>query len=139
MIWALKSLKDFHFNELLLFELKKKGVVTFHDIEEWYKIWRKTDLLLRKWLEEFSKFSPEHWKASKLQLWWDPFAQSRKCMTLKFTGELCVMTMKNDTKIEDELTCRFKIYMRNLTNLVWALINVKKIAHQLASLKVQRS
>ena len=24
--------------------------------------------------------------------------------------------MKNDTKIEEELTCRFKIDMRNLTN-----------------------
>ena len=37
-------------------------------------------------------------------------------MSLKFTGELCVMTMKNDAKIEEELTCRFKIDMRNLTN-----------------------
>ena len=26
------------------------------------------------------------------------------------------MTMKNDTKIEEELNCRFKIDMRNLTN-----------------------
>ena len=30
-------------------------------------------------------------------------------MSLKFTGELCVMTGKNDTKIEVELSCRFKI------------------------------
>ena len=37
-------------------------------------------------------------------------------MSLKFTEELCVMTMKNDRKIEEELTCRFKIYMRNLRN-----------------------
>ena len=37
-------------------------------------------------------------------------------MSSKFTEELCVMTMKNDTKIEGELTCRFKIDMRNLTN-----------------------
>ena len=37
-------------------------------------------------------------------------------MTLKFTEELCVMKMKNDTKIEEELTCRFKIDMRNFTN-----------------------
>ena len=27
------------------------------------------------------------------------------------------MTMKNDTKIEEELTCRFKIDMKNLINL----------------------
>ena len=32
-------------------------------------------------------------------------------MSLKFTEELCAMTMKNDTKIEEELTCRFKIDM----------------------------
>ena len=37
-------------------------------------------------------------------------------MTLKFTEELCVMTMKNDAKFEEELTCQFKIDMRNLTN-----------------------
>ena len=37
-------------------------------------------------------------------------------MSLKFPEELCVMRMKNDTKIEEELTFRFKIVMRNLTN-----------------------
>ena len=37
-------------------------------------------------------------------------------MNLKFTGELSVMTMKNDAKIEEELTCQFKIDMKNLTN-----------------------
>ena len=37
-------------------------------------------------------------------------------MSLKFTEELCVMTMKNDAKFEEELTCHFKIDMRNLTN-----------------------
>ena len=26
------------------------------------------------------------------------------------------MTMENDTKIEEELTCRFNIVMRNFTN-----------------------
>ena len=37
-------------------------------------------------------------------------------MSLKFTGELRIMTMKNDVKIEEELICHFKIDMRNLTN-----------------------
>ena len=37
-------------------------------------------------------------------------------MSLKFTGELCVMTMRNDSKLEEELTCQFKTDMRNLTN-----------------------
>ena len=37
-------------------------------------------------------------------------------MSLKFTGEFCVMTMKNDAKFEEELTCQFKIDIRNLMN-----------------------
>ena len=37
-------------------------------------------------------------------------------MSLKFKGELCVMLMKNDAKIEEELTFQFKIDKRNLTN-----------------------
>ena len=35
---------------------------------------------------------------------------------LKFTGEFCVVAMKNDAKFEKELTCQFKIDMRNLAN-----------------------
>ena len=37
-------------------------------------------------------------------------------MSLKFTEELSVKTMKNDTKFEEELTCCFKIDIKNLTN-----------------------
>ena len=29
-------------------------------------------------------------------------------MSLQFTRELCVMIMKNDAKIEEQLTCQFK-------------------------------
>ena len=36
-------------------------------------------------------------------------------MSFKFTVELCVMTMKSDTKIQEELSCGFKIDM-NFTN-----------------------
>ena len=53
----------------VFFELKKCRGVIFHDIEKWCKIWRKTELLLGKWHEEFCKFSPEHSKVSKLELW----------------------------------------------------------------------
>ena len=120
MTWPLKSLKHFHFNGLLLSKvyigLTKYRRVVSHNIEEWCKIWRKTDLLLGKWHEEFGKFSPLRSKVSKLELWWDPFVQSWKCMSLKYTEKLCVMTMENDTKIDEELTCRFKIDMRNFTN-----------------------
>ena len=37
-------------------------------------------------------------------------------MSLKFRDELCVMTMKNDAKFEEELTCHFRVDMRNLMN-----------------------
>ena len=35
-------------------------------------------------------------------------------MSLKLTGNLCVMTMKNDAKFEKELTGQFKMDVRNL-------------------------
>ena len=64
---------------------------------------------------------------SKLELSWDPFVKSRKIMTLKFTEELCVMTMKNNAKFEEELTFPFRTDMRNLTNFDWSTLKSKKI------------
>ena len=100
----------------MMFELKKYRGVIFHDTAEWCKIWRKTDLRFGKWHEEFGRFSPEHSKVSKLGPWWDPFIQSRKYMSSTFTGESCVMTIKNDAKVEEKLTYQFKIDMTNLTS-----------------------
>ena len=37
-------------------------------------------------------------------------------MTIKFTDDLCVITIKNNATFEEELTCHFKTDMRNLTN-----------------------
>ena len=103
-------------SKYIMFELKNYRVIIFHDTGEWFKNWRKTELWFWKWDEEFGKFSPEHWKVAKLLLWWNPFIQSRKYMSLKLTGELCVMTLKNDAKFEEELTCQFKTDMTNLIN-----------------------
>ena len=102
--------------EYLMFDGKKYRRVIFHDTEKWCKIWRKTDLWFEKWHEEFGKFSPEELKVWKLGLWWGTFVQSRKFMSLEFTEELCVMTMKNNANFEEELTCHFKIDMGNVTN-----------------------
>ena len=87
---------------------KYRGVI-FHDIEKRYKIWRKTDFWFGKLHEEFCKFSPE--------LWWDAFIQSRKCLSLKFTEELCAIKMKNDAILGEDSTCCSKLDMRNLTNV----------------------
>ena len=95
---------------------KKYRGVLFHDTRVWCKIWKKTDLWFGKWHEEFGEFSPVHTKVSKLGLSLGSFMQSRKYMSLKLTGELCVTTMKNDSKFRKELICQFKIDMRNLTN-----------------------
>ena len=37
-------------------------------------------------------------------------------MSLKFTGDLFVMSTEKDEKLEEELTCHFKIDMRTLMN-----------------------
>ena len=37
-------------------------------------------------------------------------------MGLRFSGELCVMRMKNGAKIKEELISQFKTDMSNLTN-----------------------
>ena len=57
-----------------------RGVLS-HDTEKWCKILRKTNLLF----EKFGEFGSEHWKA------------------------LYMMTLKNDEKFKEELTCRFKM------------------------------
>ena len=49
-------------------------------------------------------------------------------MSLKFTGELCAMTIKNDVKLEEELTPPFKIDMRNLTNFDPSIRKSQKFA-----------
>ena len=82
-----------------MFELKKYRGVILHDTTVWCKVWRKTDFWFGKWHEEFGKYSPEHTQFTKLGLSLDPFIQCRKCMSLKLTEKLCVMTMKNDEKI----------------------------------------
>ena len=100
----------------------------FHGTEELCKFWRKTDLWFKRRHPNCGKFSPEHLKVSKLGRWWDPFVQSRKGVTLKFTEKLCVMEMNNDTKMEEVMTCRFKIDKKSFTNFDLSTRKSKKIA-----------
>ena len=104
---ALEILKKLHFSGLLVTKVYNVWTKTVQwsylswHCEELCKIWRKTDLQFGKWHEKFGKFSLEHLKVPKLGLWWDPFVQSRKFMSLKFTEELCLVIMKNDRKTEE--------------------------------------
>ena len=98
-------------------ELKKYRGAKLHGTEEWCKIWRKTDLWFRECHAEFCKFLPEHLRILKLGLWLDPFIQSRKSMRLKVIEELCIMTMKNYAKFEEESTYRFKT-----DTIIWRIL-----------------
>ena len=128
-----KVWKNFCFNWILV---TKKYIVFATKVQTSYLSWhwRDMEILKKNWLVvwkktwEFGKFSPEHLKVSKLEIWWDPFVQSRKGMTLKFTEELSVMKAKNNAKFEEELTFLFKIDMRNLTNFDSSSPKSKKIA-----------
>ena len=102
-----------------MFDLKNYRRVMFGSTKYWCIIWRKTDLRFQLWHQELSKFSPEQVRKSNN---WNfdgvLFIHSRKCMSLKFTGEFCVMTVKNNANFEEELTGQFKIDIRNLTKFV---------------------
>ena len=124
LIRALESLQNLKY---LMFDLKTTEELSFITLKGDVKFEEKTDLWFGKWLEEFGKFSPEHSQVSELELWWDPFIQGKKWMRLKLTEELCVMTMKNDTKIKEELNCRFKIDKKNFTNFDPSTQKSKKI------------
>ena len=100
----------------IVFKIKNDRGVVFYDTREGWNIWNKTGLWFVKWHEEFGKFSSEYTKVSTLGLLLGPFIQSRKYISLSFTGKLDVMTMKSDLEFEKKLTCQFKTNIRNLTN-----------------------
>ena len=118
LTWALESLKNLHFNWFLLFK-----VYTFwpKKVQKSYLSWywrviqnlKKNlwfDLCFGKQHEEFGTFSPEPLKVSKLGLWWDPFVQTRKCMSLKFCRGVILQFLKFknfDAKFEEKLACHF--------------------------------
>ena len=69
---ALKSLKigtlmGSFWTKHIMFELKKYRAFMFDSTEDWCKIWRKIDLRLPKWHEEFGNFSLKHLKNLKIE------------------------------------------------------------------------
>ena len=52
--------------KLKMYELKNCRGVMCHDNGEWCKIWRRTDLSVQNWHEEFDEFWPKPSKISKI-------------------------------------------------------------------------
>ena len=111
----------------IMFELKNCREALFDGTEYWCKIWNKTDFCFQKWHEEFSKFSAEHLKVSKLGLWWDSFIQCRKCMSLKFTGNLLVMTVKKRCKIVRGSDLLFQIWHEDFDEFWLEHLKISKL------------
>ena len=53
------------------------------------------------------------------------FVESILCLSQKSAEELCVITLKNDAKYEEELTCALKNNMGNLVNFTATLKTLK--------------
>ena len=79
-----------------------------HDTEEWCKVWRKTDSWFQKWHEEFVNFNASSGKSDNLHFDVLRLSKVYYVWAKKSTEELCVITLKNDAKFEEELTCALK-------------------------------
>ena len=73
-----------------MFKLSKYRGVIFHDIESDTKFEEQLTRGLKNDMKNLVNFG------QSIRMEWDAFIQSKKYMSLKFTKELCVMTMEND-------------------------------------------
>ena len=96
--------------------MKKYGRVMSHDTEEWCKVGRKT-LGSKYGMKNLVNFNASGGKSENLHFdVHSTFVESILCLTRKSTEELCVISLKKDTKFEEELTCALKNDKRNLAN-----------------------
>ena len=66
-------------------------------------------------MRNLASFHQSTFESPKIGTLMGSFHPKQKIYELKNRG-ICVMTMKNDTKFEEELTCQFKIDLMNLTS-----------------------
>ena len=131
LTWALKSLKNCLMDSLcpkyIMVKRKSTEELSFMT----WKIVAKFEEKLTCVLKNMRNLADFHLstRVTKLGLWWDPFVQSRNCMSLKFSrGVLYVMAMTSNAKFEEEWTCHFEIDMRNMANFDSNTWKSKKIA-----------
>ena len=67
-------------------------------------------------MRNLANFHQSTLESLKIETFIGSFYPNQRIYELKIYRELGVMTIKNDAKFEEELTCQFKIDMRNLTN-----------------------
>ena len=94
----MRNLVDFHqntckcqkwdFDVILLSKLENAWAKIYrefmcNDTEEWWNIWRGTDLSFQNWHEEFDEFWPEHSKVSKRYTLMGSFGQMYITFELK--------------------------------------------------------
>ena len=110
--------RNLYFDMLLLlkvctqFQLRKDRGIISYDTEEWFKIWRNTNLLFQKW-QEFVEFWSEHSKVSKICTLIGPFRAKYITFDLKkYRGVI----LKSHAKFEEKLACGPENGMRNLAN-----------------------
>ena len=117
LTWALESLKNVNFNGLLL---SRVYIIWAKRVEESSFMTLKSDAKFEKLTcgleNDMNNLTSFHQSTQKCQNWEFDGIQSRKSMSLKLIEDLCVMIMKNDSKIEKNLNCLFRTDKRNLTN-----------------------
>ena len=67
-------------------------------------------------MKNFANFHQRMFQSLKIGTSMGCFYPKQKMHELKIYRGVCVMTMSNDEKLEEELTCQFKIDMANLRN-----------------------
>ena len=107
------TLMSWFWPKCIMFQLRKYRRVMFHDTQDWYKVWKKTDWCFEIWHKKFGKFSPEHLKVSKLGPW-ASFCQKLKMYELEnYKGVMC---------LGSEEWCKIS-WKTNLCFLKWSLKN----------------
>ena len=121
---------NFYFDRLLLLQAYKiSDKKVQRSYVSWY--WRvMQNLKKNRFL--VSKMTRIWWiliralKSPKLVLWFVPFVQSIKHLTVKSTEELSLMTLKSHTKFKEELACGLENETRSLANFhqnIWKYQN----------------
>ena len=131
---ALENLKNLLFDRLLLTKVYSVWVKKVKRSYFWWH-WIVMENSKEKWLV-LSKmawgilpiFTRACWEVWTLGLWWCPFIQSTKYKRLKFTGDFCVMTVKNMIQnLKRNWLVNLKLIWRIWQILTQALENLKNL------------